>query len=199
MWFSSMMHLKSDAEDAPCPFLVRKTGYLFIVIVMVGLGAIALLLLVFGAAANRSVRTQETGAGQMLLGLFLIVFLLVWTVLRRFLLDWLVRYFYTLIVVTTSRVLILKYSLNFMEDLQVAELYRVLAIHTKQEGILASLLNFGTISLQLQNDAVLSVRAVAHPKTVVQKMEALKEYSLEQRLQGGTDEGELLGVEEDAE
>jgi hypothetical protein len=104
--------------------------------------------------------------------------------------DRLVGYFYSVVVIEPTRVVHLSFRLFFREIVKIAELYRILSIKSKQSGIIQSVCNFGNISLQLQNDYIILLKNIPRPKVVVKKLETLKEHAIEQRV-GDDDDKQL--------
>lgn len=170
-------------KDHPSDYIIRKSELILYLILFIWLCAFILLLSFLLWASSIFIELQtNTLFGQALwwtIGIILIVTqLCIWW----FFIERLVKYFYSFCIINATNVIVINFNLFFKEKVEIAELYRVLTIRSSQTWFLELLLNFWDITLLVQNDTFIRIENVSRPKLIVNKLESLKEYALEQRF-----------------
>lgn len=108
--------------------------------------------------------------------LLFISLLYIWSITIYFIIIiWLTFYFYSVVIISDSKVYKLKLWLLFYEDIDVVELYRVQEIKAQKEWLFHVLLNIWNLHLVEQKDREKIIHFIDNPE----KVEAILEKSKE--------------------
>jgi hypothetical protein len=98
-----------------------------------------------------------------------------------------VKYYNKLVIVVRDRIIIITSSLILKEDIEILELSKVMKIDVECHGLLANVLNYGSLIIEQQKNDVRIMHLVPDPFTVLRIIREKTNY-----LSGNPDESNDL-------
>ncbi len=93
--------------------------------------------------------------------------------LRMILITRLIKYFYSLVIITPLRIIHINYWLLFKESIRIVNLQRNISITSSQKWFIQAVCNFWNIVMRNANQTELILEKIPRPKYVAKKIDEL--------------------------
>jgi len=156
-------------KDSTNHIIIRQTRFVLYSIFFIIFLYIAVLLWIFIWYISFDItRLWEWFSGYILLWNVILIMIL-WMIL----ITWLVKYFYSIVIVTADRIIYINYWLLFRESIRIINLQKNLSITSSQKWIIQTLCNYWKIIMRNANEAKLILEKIPKPKYVAKKIDEL--------------------------
>jgi hypothetical protein len=90
-------------------------------------------------------------------------------------------YFHDLVIFYKDKIVIIKNSLFYQSDLEIIDMYRIMKLNITCHGYIATIIGYGNIRIEQQNDDVKIIHFVPHPEKIVELLEVRRSTIIAER------------------
>lgn len=174
--------ITKEIIKSPDDMMVRKTRYILLYIL--GLLSISFVFMISAMYFSRLFTHNQPTAIEWVYvnGLVWVVVLFVLVTIWIYAISWLIKYFYCVAIINKNSIVKIQFTLFFQEEIQSIELYKVLSIQSKQEGVIQRMLDYWTILMEIQWSGELVFEHMPKPRVLIAKIEEMKAYTTHERF-----------------
>lgn len=94
---------------------------------------------------------------------------------------WMIEYYNYIFIIKEDQIYIVNCSLFMKDDIEIIDSFKVIKVDSYSHGLVANLLWYGTIVIELQSREVRSFRFMPYPFKLVKKLQEQRNMILEKR------------------
>jgi len=95
---------------------------------------------------------------------------------------WIIEYFNYLFIIKEDQIFIINCSLLMRDDIEVIDSFKIIKVDSFSRWFLANILNYWTITIELQSREVRSFRFMPNPYRLIKKLEEQKNQVIKDRV-----------------
>lgn len=90
-------------------------------------------------------------------------------------------YYHDLVIFYKDKIVIIKNSLFYQSDLEIIDVYRIQKLNILCHGFMATLVGYGNVRIEQQNDDVKIIHFMPHPERIVELLETRRSAIIAER------------------